>query len=830
MKKPTGKASGGQHSNKAAQGTVAQDQTKPSSKALPQIDPPNLDAVPAELEREPIWLLWRYVKKKVGDKPTKVPYEIDRKTWAKWQDPSVLTTLDEARASLTKGKGWGIGFVFRGDNDLVGVDIDKARDPDTGALSDEARDIISTLNSYTEVSPSGTGVHILVRGSLPASSANKHGGFEVYEKDRFFTFTGQRIEGTPSAISQNQLGIETFCRKYMSKPKIEQASSSPNGAIVLHEDSVVMAAMFRSENRAEIRALWEGDTSAYGDDNSDADLALTNHLGFFTNYNREQMDRLFRQSKLMRAKWDEQRGGSTYGEMTLDKVFSDKSPGDGYQGRAHDKRRYQTALSPGERQHQQPARGSTPAPADLALTDFPQDDLGYAHSIAHCHYPMIRKHAGLGLLTYDDKEHRHVTGEAATARAHELAVLTARSIATTSHQINDASEEKRWEAYARSLRSRAKREAALELLLQTPARANDEDIDAHDLIVNTPTGVLDLRTLDVTPHDAEDIFTAVTRASYKPGVTHWAWDAVLALLAEDGRTEYVQRALGQAITGRTNRELFVFEGPKATGKTTLGEGLMTALGTDYAAAVDPGTLLEAGRGRNPGGPRGDLVALRAARLALTSEPNARARLDGQTVKRMTGSDSITARAVHGRTPVTFRPRFTIIMLANEVPAADWTDDALLSRLKLVPFRARPPRIDPRVRAALVDDPEQDALDALFTWVVEGAHAWIQDDFSMGAEPKVVQEATRRYRSDNDPFALWAEDRLRFDQADAIISVSDLHSDYVAWAGVNGITDPQRIESLGKWLRAQIEAGVNIERKRGKSGVSWQGVRLVGPTG
>ncbi len=463
------------------------------------------------------------------------------------------------------------------------------------------------------------------------------------------------------------------------------------------------------------------------------------------------------------------------------------------------------------------------------LLEHPQDDLGYADAIAQHHGPALRWHVALGALTYNEHEKRHNTGEAATARAHALAVATQRSIMATAQAIDDDKARKGWERYARSLRSRNKREAALALMLETDALVTDNELDGHALEINTPDGVLNLQTLELDSHDPRRVFTGVTTGRYRPDVTHAAVDAVLELLHEDGRAEYVQRALGQALTGRTNRDMFIFEGPKATGKTTLGEGLMAALGTDYAATVDPSTLLEAGRSRNPGGPRSDLVALRTARFALTSEPSTRTRLDGQTVKRMTGSDSITARAVHGRAPITFRPGFTILMLANTVPGADWSDDALLSRLKLVPFRARPAKVNPAVRAALVDDPQQAALDALFTWAAQGAHAWIANGFQMGDEPDAVKDATRTYRAENDPFALWSEDRLRF-EPQTITNAKDLHDDYVQWAANNGVTEPARVEALGKWLKTQAENGTGLERKRSKGRSSWHGVRIVGPTG
>lgn len=126
-----------------------------------------------------------------------------------------------------------------------------------------------------------------------------------------------------TAIEPRQEQLEELYFEIFGKIESQQEETKAEQATIRVErltDKSVIARMLGSANADEIEALLKGDTSAHGGDESAADLALCNHLAFWTGKNRLQMDRLFRQSQLMRPKWDEKRGRQTYGEMTIDKA------------------------------------------------------------------------------------------------------------------------------------------------------------------------------------------------------------------------------------------------------------------------------------------------------------------------------------------------------------------------------------------------------------------------------------------------------------------------------------------------------------------------------
>src|SRR5690606_18535018 len=203
----------------------------------------------------------------------------------------------------------GIGFVFSEDDPYTGVDFDKCIVD--GELDPAVRAMIENLGSYAEYSPSGTGVHVIVRGAVPGPRRkNAKLGVEMYDSKRFFTFTGLPLNDTALPIHSGQEALNALYNKLFPEDESE-ASNAPGAALA--DDEALLRTMFASKHGAEIERLWRGDTSGHSHDDSSADLALCNHLAFWTGKDAQRMDRLFRQSGLYRSKWERQ----DYREATL---------------------------------------------------------------------------------------------------------------------------------------------------------------------------------------------------------------------------------------------------------------------------------------------------------------------------------------------------------------------------------------------------------------------------------------------------------------------------------------------------------------------------------
>ena len=209
---------------------------------------------------------------------------------------------------------------------MFGIDIDHCIENNT--MNEIASEVVSSIKSYTETSPSGTGIHILCKGELPKEPGRRNDnlGLEMYDTGRFFTVTGKALKGY-SVLNERTTEVKYIHEKYMKKPekKSEPKREYSNQVIDL-SDREVLDKMFSSTSGSAIKALYCGDMSAYANDHSRADQALANHLVYWTNGNYNQADSLFRQSSLMRDKWDERHGAYTYGEMTMQKAFDDFIP------------------------------------------------------------------------------------------------------------------------------------------------------------------------------------------------------------------------------------------------------------------------------------------------------------------------------------------------------------------------------------------------------------------------------------------------------------------------------------------------------------------------
>jgi hypothetical protein len=216
----------------------------------------------------------------------------------------------------------GIGFVFTPEDDLCGVDLDKCLDPETGEIEDWAREVIGELDSYTEISPSGTGVHILARAALP-EGRNRRGRFEAYDRGRYFTVTGRHLAGTPQTIEGRQEELQNVLRRVFG----EESTNGHTKPVATTEpidnglsDSEVIQKALAASNGAKFSRLWNGDTEEYGS-HSEADLALCGMLAFWTGGDAQRIDALFRQSGLYREKWDRE----DYRSRTIGEALSGKT-------------------------------------------------------------------------------------------------------------------------------------------------------------------------------------------------------------------------------------------------------------------------------------------------------------------------------------------------------------------------------------------------------------------------------------------------------------------------------------------------------------------------
>lgn len=295
--------------------------------------------IPDALRALPQWVCWRY-ETRYG-KRTKAPIDAKsngRLNYAKSNDPATWASFDAALSAcrLHPAELAGVGFCFAPDDGLTGIDLDHVLNPDTGELRAEAAEILQRFaGTYAEISPSGAGLRLFCRGKPRRSGKNagKAKWLEVYShpSSRYLTVTGNRWTGSAQTVTDQQNALDWLHRRFMESTELEPVESkpSPAGALDL-DDAALLDKAREAKNGAAFERLWRGDTSEHGGDDSAADLALCNLLAFWTDGDVSRIDRLFRQSGLMRRKWDQKHGGRTYGEMTVTKAI--EGTREGYTG------------------------------------------------------------------------------------------------------------------------------------------------------------------------------------------------------------------------------------------------------------------------------------------------------------------------------------------------------------------------------------------------------------------------------------------------------------------------------------------------------------------
>ena len=290
---------------------------------------------PRELTDRRQWICWRLEPSSKGDRPNKTPYSPHANRRASSIDPSTWGTLAEAQAARVRYGYTGLGFVFTNDDDFVGVDIDHCRDKETGTFNKTAAAIISKAATYTEISPSGEGLHLFFLGKIPeGGNKNSTTGVEMYAFGRYFTMTGNRLTDAPLEVLKDDGVLAWIHAEYIKTPKQEKSKPERKApkqqkqkkqrasAAPLSDDAVLERALAMDKEEL-FSKLWSGQWQALYASQSEADMALCCKLAFWTGKNRDQMDRLFRQSKLYREKWDERHhaNGATYGEETIKKAI-----------------------------------------------------------------------------------------------------------------------------------------------------------------------------------------------------------------------------------------------------------------------------------------------------------------------------------------------------------------------------------------------------------------------------------------------------------------------------------------------------------------------------
>lgn len=280
----------------------------------------NFKNIPVEMQALKQWACYRTYTANDGKKKKVIISPVDGK-FAKSNEPATWADFETAKKYCLRYRYHGLTFALT--SGITFIDIDHAINKDTGEiLSEEARKLLAELpDTFTERSVSGTGIHILVKGSLPkdALKRNDDKGLEMYDTTRFICMTGELMTGTTELKDCTQT-IADINYAYIGKKKVYEPIYTQS----TKSDSDLVRLIENSRQGEKFRRLYGGDTSGY-QSHSNADFALCSILAWWTN-DFSQIDRIFRNSGLYRDKWDSSRGSLTYGAKLIQDAMSVQPP------------------------------------------------------------------------------------------------------------------------------------------------------------------------------------------------------------------------------------------------------------------------------------------------------------------------------------------------------------------------------------------------------------------------------------------------------------------------------------------------------------------------
>lgn len=722
-------------------------------------------AIPQELKGYKNWVCWQaYPDPKSHSGISKKP--INPRTGGFAMPNNSDTWSDFETAVRESAKYSGIGFMFS-NSPFFGVDLDDMpndiQDYQNGGTDNIISEFVNTLQSYTEFSQSKTGVHIICKGTLPEGrrkAKNDSSGFEMYENGRFFVVTGNYCSEY-GYINDCTESVKPLHSKYLGKTA-EPKPNRQNITVNLNSVDDIVRAACSAKNGSLFKALYSGDFSAYSS-HSEADMAFCNMLAFWCGCDSEKMDAIFRQSGLMRDKWDRKQSGTTYGVITLQKAIS------GCSQTYNPKKQNDYSISIGN--------GKVIQTVDEEkMRAYTFDDMGNAERFVDLFGENVRYCYTEKKWYFYNSMRWSVDNLGVILRMADKCVEAMKAEAKLYLQADEESGgdmAKAFEKHMKSSRSNKSKKAMLnEIEHHLPILPIQ--MDRYKMALNTPSGIINLKNGDVKAHNPEYYFTKITSVDCAEAADCPRWLAFLDDIFADDKDliRYIQKAVGYSLTGSTAEQCaFFLYGTGRNGKSTFIDVIRDVFG-DYAANIQPETIMVKSSQSNA--INSDIARLKGARLVTSVEPNEGVRLNEGLLKQLTGNDTVTARKLYSE-EFEFKPEFKLWMATNHKPIIRGTDTGIWRRIHMIPFNVQIPedKVDKNLTHKLKAE-----MTAIFKWCIDGCLMWQREGLQM---PAAVLKSVREYRREMDVISAFIEDKCTLE---GTVQASMLYAAYASWADSN----------------------------------------------
>lgn len=698
--------------------------------------------IPQELKNNGLFCTWKLTEK------GKVPFNPVTNSYAKSDNPNTFNNYEtilkhlpkyygvNAAGQLTGGLGMG---VF---NDFSAVDIDGCVD-ENGKLSDMASDIIEYINSYTEVSPSGTGIRIIFKTETRINKQvhyinNRSNGLEIYiseNTNKYVTLTGNvfKNEGIKN------VDITYILEKYMKKENAAPIAKIKKDEIIdFNLDERINESIRINPNFAE---AWNRKATGSGGSESEDDLSLASHLAHVLKGNFKAICAAFEMSPyynskddLHKRKWERE----DYKLSTIQKAIT------GY---------HSIKMSIEE---------------NLNFNDSGNADVFVENYKDTVYYNVENKIWMIwnGEYWQPDKFNQ-------VKIFAEIVIEQMRNEA-----LNQPPGEVRKKMFANI--NRISNTYGKEAMLKEAQHAKGIPVtntmfDIEEDIINTKSGIVELRTGKILPHDKLRMLTKyIDLHVEKKEPTLWIRFLNETYSDNIELIDYLQRLAGYWLTGyKSEQSIYIFLGDGSNGKSLLLETLLKILG-GYGTTTSSDLLVDKVFNSNT---EQKLAALIGARFVMVEETELNDRLKEATIKNMTSDyGEITARFLYGN-EFSYKPQYKLVMATNYRPIIRGTDHGIWRRIKIIPHNI------------IIPDEKQDKLlgiklekelPQILWWAIEGAIKYFKDGLK---EPQVVRAQVIDYRSDMDIVARWISDNCEVG-ADFTETSKDLFKDITRYIEEN----------------------------------------------
>lgn len=728
------------------------------------------ESIPQELKFDALWCCWKLTER------GKVPFDVLKNTFAKSNDretfypfKTVLHYLPQYLRQDNTGKflgGLGLG-IFNG---FSAIDIDHCID-ENGTISDMAQEIIDYCQSYTEKSPSGTGIRIIFKTNFKDYDKTKYYinhhkiGLEIYVEgatNKFVTITGNAIRESNIV----DVDIQYILDKYMKK---KQTATQP--IPVSGKNTYNIADFLDKDDKLNVlyNRLIDGNES-------EMDLALCNKLAFYLQRDYNAMKEAFENSPYFATKDDKHVKKwltHDYANNTLNKAIESCS--------------------------------AVYTPSSAKRYDL--NDTGNAHR-------FVDKYSSEVKYNVDNKMWMIWNGTNwqfdVFNNVKNLAEILIEEMKLECFRLTDLDEQKRQlRNVDRLFNKNGKDNMLSEAQHLSMIPVNNDMFDKNDFFFNCNNGVINLKTGQLIPHNKNLLLNKISSANLSDKKPVRFLNFLNDMF--EGNQElihYLHKAFGYSLTGSCEEQcMFILQGDGNDGKSLLLQIIQEVIG-DYSATSNPDLLLDK---KYQSANLSEVARLKGIRFCVVNELKIGDRLNESSVKDITsGNNMIVARFLYGN-EFEFLPKMKIWLATNYEPKIVGTDKGIWRRIVLIPCKRslKEDEVDKKLIFKLREE-----KDEILNWLVEGCLLWQQEGLTM---PQCLKERLDVYKTDMDLIQRWLNEHCEF-SIDYGESASKLFKAFLQYCRDNN-----------EYQMSQTLFGRNMSKKFQKkmysTGIVYLGVRL-----